>query len=725
MREIRQIDMNQNDTEKSSARALGIQPVASMAPAKQLPFDIARRRPKVLLIVSKFQNLLRLEYLPKPVGVSSLAACLHNPEFLRKFIAQGLTPEKRKDLALEEPYTLPDISVAILDPNLAELDKDFDFAVFLKDFNPCIVGVSSMSTEITSAIDIARTVREIFPDAVRVIGGPHASAQPEAILQDSEFQVAVVGEGEETFTELVLTIARAGRIDFSSIEGISFKNAGGDVMSTRHSRCPQMHLDDYPFSSDAAPLYVYKEYPFEKHGAESIYTTRGCPYGCRYCASRKIFRKPMRTKSPERVVAEIDRLHGRGFRLIFFADDTHTLQRDHALAIARLVVQKGLNVRLVFMTRADRLDEDLLDELQKAGVCRIDLGVESGDEKLMRWAKKDEHLTLAQVEQARDLLRIHKISAMFYMMVGLPDQDWPSLLESAKFLCKTRPPQARIFIALPLPGTDLYDDPRIEYRETHRYERYRTFRTASNVMTTSEIKYAQYLLQSLHEAIRQPARLGIGRILQRIRVTAVADKMISAQDGMNWQKREQTIQSLMRIPSDRFLFPIAKILDEKHVDGLLETAKGQWFPDSAPAAEFPRFLDLDADSYLDDFLIAVRFVNGFAALRELKTDVAAKWIILNACLWHLSGKKIRSVGFGKDSEACGECLNAVLGNVTGEQVTQWFEESRDEVSRCLSECNQPFECLGIPFAHHAGEGLLMAFPEFAGPEPIPTHPHHG
>ena len=156
----------------------------------------------------------------------------------------------------------------------------------LKESNN-IVGVSSlMSATYNGAYDVIKIIKELAPDKIVVVGGPHATAFPDHVLMNTEADYICIGEGEKTFLEFI----KAGKS--SHIIGC-LPDIPGDKI------CKIENMDDLPFP-DRDML------PGDRKIEEMVVTfSRGCPHKCSFCGSHLVQGRQWRHKSVERVIEEI------------------------------------------------------------------------------------------------------------------------------------------------------------------------------------------------------------------------------------------------------------------------------------------------------------------------------------------------------------------------------------------------------------------------------------
>lgn len=212
-------------------------------------------------------------------------------------------------------------------------------------------------------------------------------------------------------------------------------------------------LDKLPFPAvDLMPLSRYQCLTIEKPFFTMI-SSRGCPYQCAFCT--QLFCGETRLRSPENVVREIEiyvREH-QAKEIIMF-DETFTLSKARVLAICRLIRENRLKFRFNVRTRADLVDEEVLRALLEAGCYGLHIGVESGDEKILKLMKKG--ITLEQVKKVTEMG--HKLGFQMrgYFMLGYLEETPRSLEATLKLACSLPLDWASFSLVTPMPGTELY-----------------------------------------------------------------------------------------------------------------------------------------------------------------------------------------------------------------------------------------------------------------------------
>jgi len=343
-------------------------------------------------------------------------------------------------------------SVSLLDANALQL-KPEDVTKAIADAD--IAGITAMTPTIGNALSIARYLKRDKPDIKILLGGPHVTLLPEETLTSSnDIDIVVRGEGDDTIIELMRAIESGKPLD--NIAGISYK-ADGKIVHTP-DRTSNVDMDTLPYP--AYHLLPWKKYrPHPPHGMSMpfgvIVTSRGCPYRCAYC-SKPVFGSKFRAQSPERVFEEMAYLHEKyGVKEIAFYDDSFTLDKERAHAIADKIMEKGLKIAWTCETRVNLVDKELLGHMKQAGCYSVSYGIESASPQIIEVLRKD--TTLEQVEKAVRESREVGLQVVGYFMLGSPGETPATIRRTIDYAKKLKVDFAQFSITTPFPGTHLYE----------------------------------------------------------------------------------------------------------------------------------------------------------------------------------------------------------------------------------------------------------------------------
>jgi len=342
-------------------------------------------------------------------------------------------------------------SVNILDDSLKEWGYN-QVNKLVEKLNPLIVGVTATTATIKSSLEYIKSIKRLLPDVLTVIGGPHTTFLPIDTLKSlKELDVVVIGEGEETFTELAEKYEKRGKEGLEEVKGIAYRNQSR--IKVNEPRALIQDLDRLPFP--ARHLVSFKEYETSKNGQAHIITSRGCTYSCRYCSSSLIMGRRFRARSPENVVDEIEELYDKyKIEKIGFIDDTFVLNKRRALAIADEIKERSLDITWSTSSRVNTIDKQLLSNLKSVGLQSIYYGIESGSQRVLNLMNKK--ITLRQSEDAVKIAKDLGIKVMASFMFGYPGETPAEMDKTIDFSIKLDPDYAQYSILTPFPGTPIY-----------------------------------------------------------------------------------------------------------------------------------------------------------------------------------------------------------------------------------------------------------------------------
>ena len=341
--------------------------------------------------------------------------------------------------------------VRIFDFNVVKNTRK-DFIELAQSFSPEFIGITFTTTLFHEMLDILALSRECAPQAFILAGGPHASSFPERTLKESGLDAVVVGEGEYPLLEAV-----SGK-RFEDIKSLCYRKNGEIMLNER--REPSETLDELPFP--AWHLYDITQYKTPRLTSRRnpvgwMETSRGCVYGCIYC-NKSIFGRRFRTKSAERVVAEMEYMLSCGFREIHLADDCFTTDMKRASGICDLIIEKKLKFLWAAITgiRVDRVDRELLHKMKRAGCYKVFFGVESGSQQILNNVQKGTNLD--QIRNAVAWAKEAGLETWGAFMIGLPGETEQTMEDTIRFAQELDVDIAKLSITIPLPATKLYDD---------------------------------------------------------------------------------------------------------------------------------------------------------------------------------------------------------------------------------------------------------------------------
>jgi len=312
-------------------------------------------------------------------------------------------------------------SVSVFD--FQEKDNTLEkFRDLLKKESFDIIGFSVTTITKNNALKLSQIGKELLPDCIIIVGGAFTTVYPQKLISQSpSIDFEVIGEGEETITDLLETVKIGG--DVTAVKGIVCRNKSGDITQT-HLRPLIEDLNRLPFPAHHLfNLDAYQPPPgmFFRRPLRHMITTRGCPFKCIFCDDRVIWRGKCRMRSAENIVKEMEFLVNKcGAREIQFYDDTFTVNKKRISRLCELLIEKKMGVIWRCSSRVDTVDEKMLKEMYAAGCRSISYGIESGDDNILKIMNKG--TTVAQAKNAIKWTNKAKIQAKGFFMMNFPGE---------------------------------------------------------------------------------------------------------------------------------------------------------------------------------------------------------------------------------------------------------------------------------------------------------------
>ena len=212
-------------------------------------------------------------------------------------------------------------------------------------------------------------------------------------------------------------------------------------------------LDDLPWDGRESLMDLDK---YDLAGLGAIMSARGCPFPCTYCASKRIWTRKARFRSPEHVVGEIRyAMEKYGVKQVQFCDDTFTVNKKRVTRICELLDELGGKVRWSCTTRADCMDASLAVRLHRSGCTDASIGVESGSPRILDRIRKSE--TREDIAKGCRYLQEAGIQFIAFIMIGFPTETEGEAWETLRFAESLGADSLCGSVVTPYPGTELYD----------------------------------------------------------------------------------------------------------------------------------------------------------------------------------------------------------------------------------------------------------------------------
>lgn len=328
----------------------------------------------------------------------------------------------------------------------------------LQQLNPKVVCFSCTHREFDEVVSLNFAIKAFGSQIITIVGGSQPTYRTSDFL-DNGFDFVCVGEGEKTLLQFVEQVM-VGSQQWQSISGLAWKQEGRVIFNS-----PRSLMTETELQFDLVSAYKKIDARYFDFGVEIIrglpligallLTTRGCPYNCSFCGCNSIFGRKIRHRPIESIEKEVRYLtaekHVEG---IWILDDTFTVNKNHAVAVAKVLNQ----CKLVWgcQSRVDSLTPALVAELRNLGCVQMDFGVESGSQRILDdvIGKKT---NIDQVVKSFELAKQNGIRTLANFIIGFPTETNEDL-EATKRLADRINADIYVFsIATPLPGTRLYE----------------------------------------------------------------------------------------------------------------------------------------------------------------------------------------------------------------------------------------------------------------------------
>ncbi len=348
-----------------------------------------------------------------------------------------------------------DVKVQIFDANLFQASLE-EIGEEIKKAKPDLVGIGVTSASGKAGGQIADLSKELAPNALTLVGGPHIIATGTEMMEIfAGVDILIPGDAEESFRELVETLL--AKKPLAKSRGIIFRDKKGKFVKTEP--IPLKHLDDLPMPEwDLLPpldKYNFQPATYRRHPHSFVVASRGCPYRCVFCHISR-FRHQVRVRSPEKIVEEIKILYEKyGIREFRFGDEIFTLNHKWCTEICDRIIKAGLDISWTCDTRPDRMSAELAKKLAEAGCWAISIGVESGSQKILDRIKKD--ITLQQVVDTVKYAHDAGMIVRAFFMLGFPFETRNDIEQTIDFAKRSGIDFSQFSYVIPFPGTEIYD----------------------------------------------------------------------------------------------------------------------------------------------------------------------------------------------------------------------------------------------------------------------------
>ena len=323
----------------------------------------------------------------------------------------------------------------------------------VKNFSPDVVGFQMLTSNRVSSYRLIESLHKKYPEIQLVIGGIHTTIMYRQLIKKYPFLIAVLGEGEITFVELIKELGKKNP-NLKKIDGIAFFE--NNAVARTKPRQVIENLDTLPFPKHE----IFFKNPNRYSGC--MLTTRGCYFNCSFCCLNPEAKRKVRFRSPENVVDEIEHMYKQFPQMteIFIHDDSFFADNERVIKICEEIIKRKIKLDFVCSGRIKPVSEEMVKKLEQANFTRVMLGIESGDNGILKSCHKG--ITQDDITKAFKLFSNSKINLKTFMIVGLPGENIKTIKETARFIKSIQKIKYTSYsdfsnLLMVYPGTEVYE----------------------------------------------------------------------------------------------------------------------------------------------------------------------------------------------------------------------------------------------------------------------------
>jgi anaerobic magnesium-protoporphyrin IX monomethyl ester cyclase len=321
------------------------------------------------------------------------------------------------------------------------------------------IGIYANMLTKLNVLKLIRFIRskEELKDTTIILGGPDVRYNVDNYMNNGADMI-VLGEGEQTMVDLINTLNTPFNPFLDKVQGIAFRNYFGKVVYTDER--PQIKDTDEILIPNRGKIDIKKYLSVWKkhHGvnALNINTQRGCPYTCKWC-STAVYGQSYRRRSPQKVCDEIEELI-RTYNpdTFWFVDDVFTVSHKWLSDFAFEIDKRQLKIKYECITRADRMNDNVIFDLKRSGCYRVWIGAESGSQEVID--NMDRRVDVKIVQEMLVKAKNAGIETGTFIMLGYPGETQEDIVKTIDHLVASDPTYFTITIAYPIKGTGLYEN---------------------------------------------------------------------------------------------------------------------------------------------------------------------------------------------------------------------------------------------------------------------------
>ncbi|HOK38530.1 MAG TPA: radical SAM protein [Bacteroidales bacterium] len=327
-----------------------------------------------------------------------------------------------------------------------------DLENYVAEFNPQVVGITTFTTTMYDVLICAKNIKSFNKNIKIVLGGHHVYSYPEFSATYPDVDFIIRGEAEYSFTELCIGLKNNCDLEeLKNIKGLGFKQSSGVFLNPETAFITKVDELEFPARNLVNPKIYHSVFDTQESEI-SIISSRGCPFNCSFCFTPE---KKYRSRSIENILDEITYLYREGFRKFFFFDDLFSINSQKIIDFSKAIIQSGMKIKWSFRGRIKSINEENIKIAKKAGLIRVQFGIETFDENVLNLCNKN--LKKKEILRTLKLCKKFGIQTVGNFIIGLPGQTEDIVLNDLKIAMKSGLDFAEFNIFTPLPNTSAYN----------------------------------------------------------------------------------------------------------------------------------------------------------------------------------------------------------------------------------------------------------------------------
>lgn len=334
------------------------------------------------------------------------------------------------------------------------------------DFDPGLMCLTAVTTQIPLAMKTAETVKSIRRDIYVVVGGTHATLNPSDVISFPQVDAVCIGEGEGPVVQ-VADALDAGRRP-SGIENFWFKRPGSKAIEKNPLAPFEEDLDSLPFVDRG----MWQPWVANPRSSPAILLGRGCPNSCTYCSNhalRKLARgRYVRFRSVANIMLEIEELcQDSSVTEIYLEVETIGSNTKFAFELSAALeqfnkmrskpVSFAVNLALSKRVCDKEVTKRLLEAFSRANICTLGIGLETGSDRIRNEVLQRPPYSNDDLREFCRSAKANGIRVVTYVMLGLPTETPAEWRETVELVRECDVDGVLLSIFYPYPGTELYD----------------------------------------------------------------------------------------------------------------------------------------------------------------------------------------------------------------------------------------------------------------------------